>query len=585
LSGFVARLRGRRLDLARGHVHHAVSARMQVLYDGHVAVPPAQLRAWGLPAGTPTHECLAQAWRRLGWGMVKQLGGAWCAALLDEATGELLLMHDALGVQDLFHAWQGDALLVASSLEGLLLADPRREVDDDYLSETLADIDDHDGKTAWRHIRRLEQGLGACGRDGRLVAVRTYTPDRRAGTAALPDQDLAEALREQMVEAVRTCLPAEGKVWCELSGGLDSSSVLAISTGMLGAAVETFSVIYDRSSASDERRWMDEMLRAWPVPTHRLDADTVAPFSTLPTRFLPEPTGHALVCAFDDERARRLAEAGVDVVLTGMCGDAVFLGDSPQPAYLADLRNPARLWRDLGLWARESPEQRPWTYWLLLHVLRPRLGHPSAQQARQTPPPWLAPRHVRSQSGAPRRTAAGPGLGHGDGWYWQRLLKAARLARGGQQHLGAAGLFRNPWLHLPLVEFMASVPWSSKLQPGLDRPLQRQAMQGLLPEPVRTRTDKGTPTQALLNGLHEADRWADWLTRDARLVQRGDVEPVAWQHAVHLARHGICTNPGSFLQACMLEAWWRCLPLAPAARDDAWRPALPEPAAPALEAA
>jgi hypothetical protein len=73
---------------------------------------------------------------------------------------------------------------------------------------------------------------------------------------------------------------------------------------------------------------------------------------------------------------------------------------------------------------------------------------------------------------------------------WGRVFlepdfSGALTTRNGQYPFADLCNFRNPWLYLPLVEFMAAVPWTEKLRPNLDRPLQRSALHGILPEQTR----------------------------------------------------------------------------------------------------
>ncbi|MEO6830148.1 MAG: asparagine synthase-related protein, partial [Acidobacteriaceae bacterium] len=248
-------------------------------------------------------------------------------------------------------------------------------------------------------------------------------------------------------------------------------------------------------------------------------------------------------------------------VLTGMCGDAVFIGDSPEPFFLADLRNPRTLFSQLRLWEKDSPQRRSLAFWFMRYVVEPHRA-----PVAPTPPSWICDSHranhhdIWSQASRPSNPC---GLSAGDNYFWDRVLRGALSTRDGQQPFSDLCQFRNPWLSLPLVEFMAATPWPIKLHPQPDRVLQRNALRGILPEPTRLRVGKGVPTQALIAGLKASDEWFHLLTDCPAIVDRGYVHPQLWRRAVDLARHGLCESPAGFMRACMLEGWFHTLDLKP----------------------
>ena len=564
-SGFVGRLRGGRLAVLGTAARVWPGLRVQSVLEGYIANQAGLCREFGLAASTCAGQVLAHSFRAYGARLCERVWGEWSAALFDQASGELLLTHDALGTRTMFFVQDRDEIVFASQLENLLRVVSPGELDETYIAQSLVDVDDHGDATPWRRVRRLPQGQSLRWCAGRARVLSTYRPVTMPRPGRSDPVELAEHARALMTQAVAGTMPDGARVWCELSGGLDSSSVVSLAVGVLQRPIETFSVIYSRSTESDESAWIDRVLATYPVPSHRLDADQVPPFSTLPTHFHAEPGGEALIGAFNQARRALLKAHGVQVILTGMCGDAVFVGDSPQPVYLADLWHPLPLLREVGRWAQGSPVQRPFGYWLWRYALRPRLPQKRLGGAREQPPSWLGTRHQARwhelRAAQPQLTR----LPHGETYYWERVLKGALLSRAGQHVLDDVCSSRNPWLHLPLVEFMASAPWPVKLRPDSDRALQREAMREVLPEAIRQRRDKRVPTQAIFGGLHDSPGWLELLTHEPRVVQRGDVLGPQWNEVVQQARLGFCPHPGPFMQACMLEAWLATLDQAPTA--------------------
>ena len=560
MNSFLGRLRGHELVVCGTQPFTSSKLRLRSVASGYIANQNSLCCELGIPLSATPSEVLAWAYRRYGLELCSRVWGEWAAALFDEQSGELMLTHDALGCRTLFYSTDASQIVFASNLADLLSVMPAGPLNDDYVVRMLMDVSDQDESTPWLAFSRLPQCFSASWHAGNLRLRRTYDPAKHPSDSDGNATELALQARAWMVEAVVGALPATGRVWCELSGGLDSSSVVAIAAGELALSIETFSVVYSRSREADESHWIARVLAAFPVRSHQLDADGVPPFSLLPTQFHPEPTGSSLIMAFNQARMELLRAHGVQVMLTGMCGDAVFLGDSPQPYYLAGLRNPLALLRELGNWADRSPLQRPMGYWFQRFALRPHWARQKRKASRMGPPAWLSHelsarwyehRHQRRQT---------EGLAPGDAEQWERVLKAATLARGGQHELEEVCSYRNPWLYLPLVEFMARVPWPLKLQPDLDRVMHRKAMTGLLPPEVCHRRDKKVPTQAFFTGLRESETWLKLLKEEPLVLQRGYVKATEWVEAVDQARHGFCQNPGSFLAVCMLESWLATLP-------------------------
>ncbi|MEO7826136.1 MAG: asparagine synthase-related protein, partial [Allosphingosinicella sp.] len=295
-----------------------------------------------------------------------------------------------------------------------------------------------------------------------------------------------------------------------------------------------------------------------PLRSNRVDADAVPPFRGLPDHFIAEPNGGAIIWDFDAARRALLRAHGVGAVLTGMAGDAVFCGDGPEPYFLADILNPARALSALRGWRDGSAQRRSLGHWLHRYMLQPRLRRPPGRP----PPPWLTASFADRWREVTRRRLDRR-LPHGDAYYWDRVMRGALLVRDGQVFAGDSTEYRNPWLYLPLVRFMAGTPWPVKLQPQIDRTLQRRAMRGILPEAIRLRRDKGVPAQAFFDGLAGSPEWLDLLLDRPQLVERGYVDGEAWRQAVALARHGCAPAPGDFTQACILEAWFATLRHAP----------------------
>ena len=534
-----------------------------VLFYGHIANRTDLLREFRVTAAAGDADLIAWAYRRYGSAFPTHVFGEYAATVVDHIDKSILLTHDALGIVDIFYVDGDQELAFGTDLVTLVGYKGVGALDENYIAEFLPNIFNHGERTPYLSVRRVRQGRGMLFKNGKAREVVVHDPRSSPQLSIADSAAYEERLRELMTEAVSAAIPAEGKVWCELSGGLDSSTIVSIAARVLKADIETFSFVFSKSQRSDETAWINVVLDEYPLRSHVLDADATPPFSDIPACFHSEPNAQFLVSGLDRTRRSILDQHDVRTVITGMCGDALFLGDSPEPFYLADTLGPRAALRELTLWEKGSGLKRSRGYWFQRYMVEPRLDRLTRHRRRTPPPSWVAAEyHERWKSvGGYRRNLSG--LSIGDTYFWDRIRGGALLVRKGQQPTPGGCEYRNPWLYLPLVEFMASVPWHEKLRPDQDRSLQRRALRDILPERTRLRTDKGNPTQAFLNGFSSSQQWDDLLITRPAIVERGYVDGAAWRDAVVLARHGHCPSYSAFISACALELWLRNLNLFP----------------------
>jgi asparagine synthase (glutamine-hydrolysing) len=144
----------------------------------------------------------------------------------------------------------------------------------------------------------------------------------------------------------------------------------------------------------------------------------------------------------------------------------------------------------------------------------------------------------------------------GQQYFAERIATTGYRAQGVNEPVSSSFEYRHPLLYRPLVEFMAAIPWEQKIQPGQDRSLQRRALQGILPEPIRQRKDKRGPDQACFEGLRSGS-WSELLLDRPRIVERGYVDERLWRQAVSQARCGCLPTLKHFIAAATLEVWLR----------------------------
>jgi asparagine synthase (glutamine-hydrolysing) len=122
---------------------------------------------------------------------------------------------------------------------------------------------------------------------------------------------------------------------------------------------------------------------------------------------------------------------------------------------------------------------------------------------------------------------------------------------------------RYPFLHRPLVEFALQLPISMKVRPGMHKWILREAMRGILPESVRTRTTKGGMDARIFWTLQREAPLIKKLMSDPLLGQMGCINVDELRKMIDVARQGKYRNAVHLFSVLSLESWLR-------ARFDAW---------------
>lgn len=236
-------------------------------------------------------QVFAAAYRRWGTALQEHVLGEYCVAVFDERCECLFATNDALALRPLFYTISGERFAVASHLDALAEWTGDRGVDEEYVGDYLAWGQHFGCRTIFRGIRRLAGGHSLRWTAGDLAEFRTWSLEKVQPARYRTETEYDERFRELLSEGIRSA--SSGKTWAELSGGLDSSSVICSAVEAGVADLQAISFVYPQSRTADEREWMEAVISKHRMPWHVLDADAAQPFSALPDRFVPEPgPGH-----------------------------------------------------------------------------------------------------------------------------------------------------------------------------------------------------------------------------------------------------------------------------------------------------
>ncbi len=310
---------------------HAVDGSAVIVFNGEIynyRELRSELKALGARFNTDGDtEVILAAWQQWGVDCLKRLNGMFAFAIYDQRQRTLFLARDRLGVKPLFMAPLSDgSIAFASELKGLL-AHPllRREADplaiEDYLAWGY--VPDH--RSILKGVEKLPAGHYRLLRHDAPPAapVRWWNVSFADRSSARP-ADLEAELMHLLREAVTSRMVADVPLGAFLSGGVDSSSVVALMAEASGNPVKTCSIGFDEA-ALDETGYARQVADLFGTDhrARQVSADDFGAIDQLSAMF-DEPFADA--SALPTWRVCQLAREQVTVALSGDGADEAFAG-------------------------------------------------------------------------------------------------------------------------------------------------------------------------------------------------------------------------------------------------------------------
>jgi asparagine synthase (glutamine-hydrolysing) len=272
-------------------------------------------------------EVIVHAWEQWGERCVERFRGMFAFALWDRNQETLFLARDRLGVKPLHYAVLPDGMvLFGSELKSMLAhGGLAREIDPCAVEEYFALGYVADPRTIYRQARKLSPGHTLVLRRGHPVPEpRRYWDVRFTNSAVLSDDEACEELVRRLTESVRLRMIAEVPLGAFLSGGVDSSAVVAMMAKLSGDPVNTCSIAFS-DPAFDESTFAKLVAERYGTRhrTERVETDDFDLIDELAAVY-DEP--YADSSAIPTYRVCQLARKHVTVALSGDGGDESFGG-------------------------------------------------------------------------------------------------------------------------------------------------------------------------------------------------------------------------------------------------------------------
>jgi asparagine synthase (glutamine-hydrolysing) len=274
--------------------------------------------------GTSDAETVLHLYEEHGPNCVKYLRGMFAFALWDSRRRRLLLARDRFGQKPLLYAETAAGLTFASEIKAILQDSAiARDVDEVALHHYLTYGYIPTPKTAFRQIRKLPPASILVWEGGR-ISIERYWTLRYTPKLEIDEAEAAGQLLTLLREATRMRLMSEVPVGAFLSGGIDSSAVVALMAEAMGEPVKTFSIGFDDQSFN-ELHYARQVAERYATDHHEF---TVTPgaLAVLPELVWAYGEPYADSSALPTYYVARETRRHVTVALNGDGGDEAFAG-------------------------------------------------------------------------------------------------------------------------------------------------------------------------------------------------------------------------------------------------------------------
>lgn len=435
-------------------------------------------------------EVLVKAWAQWGESCLAKLNGMFAFAIFDTESRQLWCVRDRMGVKPLSYTWDGARLGFASEVKALLAGGlASGECRPDAMYEYLARGYTSGGRSFYAGVEVLEPGhMLHIDEHGSLRVRSWWNPSRAVDESIRSAAEWAERVGELIDDSVRLRLRSDVPVGAHLSGGLDSSAVVAAAARAGASTLETFTGAFVDDRESDEREYSRAVAAMYGLPTREvaMSVDQLADQFARILWHMDEPIAgqgvfpQLLVCDL-------AAQHGCTVVLGGQGGDELFGGYLRHRAlfYKHQLANGSVRARGQAFIELSRRAAGEWK-----RVLR---------SSTRVSDDQLAPSFLAAIDSEFRAEVRASRLSHASVrdlmWHDLRTYLPALLHVEDRTSMAASIESRTPLLDYRLVELSLQIPDHLLFAPGEPKPLLRRAVRTWLPPSVADRRDKkGFPT-------------------------------------------------------------------------------------------
>jgi asparagine synthase (glutamine-hydrolysing) len=538
------------LDTGHQPIHNE-DGTIQVVFNGEIynykeLRHDLQQRGHSFYTETDT-ETLVHLYEEYGPKLVEKLRGMFAFAIWDGRKRQLLLARDRLGIKPLFYAYIHGRLIFASEVKAMLqLPEVNIALNWKSTQRLFTFLSTPNDESIVEGIHKLCPGHILIAAENKAIRVEQYWDVQFTPDYEHDENYFVERLRELLQEAVRLRMISDVPVGAFLSGGLDSSAVVALMSGMASEPINTYTIGFE-DSGFDETPYARRVAEQFgTVHTEQILAMDALDVIEDIAWYLDEPLGDA--SAIPTYMVSKLAAKNVKVALSADGGDELFAG---YDKYVVEGRErsyrfvPAGIRKAMGLLGRALPDNTRGKNFLGHFAMdgmnryldastffkleeQKHLFNPDVFKLMSTDPTRSEIAHLRKDNGNWLSS-----LQYLDLKSYLPLDILTKVDRMSMAHSLEA---RVPLLDHKLVEFAATIPPEFKLREGATKHIFKKAMRGVLPDTIIDRPKHGfaVPLGQWFKGRFD-DFLHDLLLSDTS-KKRGILNVAHVEHLIQ--RHG-----------------------------------------------
>jgi asparagine synthase (glutamine-hydrolysing) len=565
------------------HEHQPLtnSAGVMLTWDGRLDNRDELIRLadFGSASSVSDAEIALVAYTQWDTACFGKLIGDWALTLWDPMKQALLFAKDFVGTRHLFYVVQANRITWCTVTDPLVVLGKHSfEISEEFIAGYISTYP-KTHLTPFSGINAVPASTFVQIERGRSRTQEYWQFDPSHRIRYRNDSEYEQHFRQVFAEAVRRRLRSSFPVLAELSGGMDSTSIVCVADTLIAEGkaetprLETISYYDDNEPNWNERPYFSLVEKKRGRTGVHINVGSYEGALEMPegAPFCPLPGYDKLAFNRSREFSRSLESSGCRVLLSGIGGDE-FLGGVPTPTpelqTLFTQLHWVRFFQQLSKWSLQK--RRPLTH-LCFETLEEFLPQTiRTLYKRPKVAPWLSGRFVRSNAGVfwldmqrTHLTGSRPSF--------QSCITALNHLRRqlNISHLGNTGRYRvsYPYFDRDLLTFLFAIPREQIVRPGQRRSLMRRALAGVVPSEILDRKRKAFVARHPLALLRFALPTIETLLQSPLVLAYGWVDQEAFWETLTAAVHGQTQLITTLQRILLLELWLKML-----VKDDVLRP-------------
>lgn len=514
---------------------------------------------------------VSAAWERWGTDCFSKFLGDWALSIWDIREQTLVLARDYIGIRQLYYCLRHERVMWCTMLTPLvLLQGTQFTLSDEYIAGYFTSYPEP-YLTPYREIHAVPPGKFVLIRSAKAVIYSHWALNTGRHIRYKTDSEYEDHFRHIFRLSVRRRLRSDSPILAELSGGIDSSSIVCLGDDIIAAGevqtprLDTISYYDPKEPTADDFLYFPRVEEKRGRTGFHINLEKYGNcFFPDHTQFIGAPSWWPFSPELGSDRLEIMREHGHRVLLSGIGGDE-FLGGVPDPRpQLADLFVRFRLLelaKELRAWS--LVKRRPWiqlfcqSVILLLPLSIRQLFDRDATVA-----PWIDARFASKYNLRTRQIGS-----QGTCRFWmptQREVEwtfAVMSAQVSAQLPNVDGRreMRFPFLDQQLIEFVASIPQDQILRPGQRRSLMRRSLARFLPSEILTRRTKAVTARKAIVGVEKSWIELENLFVSPASASLGYIRNKHFVSALRAMKHGDASRLVPIVKGICFELWLRDL--------------------------